>query len=53
MNQNSVKTIGIYDEPRKHSHLVYVNQADGLKGIFNIDFDDWSNFDSWESIGIQ
>ena len=37
MNQNSVKTIGINDEPRKDSHLVYVNQADGLKGILNRD----------------
>ena len=43
MNQNSVKTIGINDEPRKDSHLVYVNQADGLKGILNRDFDEWSN----------
>ena len=33
MNQNSVKIIGINDEPRKDSYLVYVNQADGLKGI--------------------
>ena len=50
MNQNSVKTIGINDEPRRDSYLVYVNQADGLKGILNSDFDEWSNFDSWESI---
>ena len=49
MNQNSVKTIGINDKPRKDSNLVYVNQADGLKGILNRDFDEWSNFDSWES----
>ena len=53
MNQNPVKTIGINDEPRKDSHLVYVNQADGLKGILNRDFDEWSNFDSWESISVQ
>ena len=33
MNQNSVKTIGINDEPRKDSNLVYVNQADGLKAV--------------------
>ena len=32
---------------------VYVNQADGLKGILNRDFDEWSNFDSWESISVQ
>ena len=53
MNQNSVKTIGINDEPRKDSYLVYVNQADGLKDILNRDFDEWSNFDSWESISVQ
>ena len=53
MNQNFVKTIGINDEPRKDSYLVCVNQADGLKGIFNRDFDEWSNFDSWESISVQ
>ena len=35
MNQNSVKTIGINDEPRKDSHLVHINKADGLKGILN------------------
>ena len=50
MNQNSVKIIGINDEARKDSHLVYVNQADGLKGILNRDFDEWSNFDSWETV---
>ena len=53
MNQNSVKTIGIKDQSRKDSHLVYVNQVDGLKGILNMNFDAWSNFDSWESISVQ
>ena len=53
MNQNSVKTIGINDESRKDSQLVYVNQADGLKSVLNRDFDKWSNFDSWESISVQ
>ena len=53
MNQNSVKTIGIKDESRKDSYLVSVNQADGLKVILNRDFDDWSNFDSWQSISAQ
>ena len=53
MNQNSVKTIGIKDESRKDSYLLYVNHADGLKGILNRDFDEWSNFDSWESISAQ
>ena len=53
MNQNSVKTIGIKDESRKDSYLVYVNQVDGLKSILNRHFDEWSNFDSWESISVQ
>ncbi|MCR8539669.1 MAG: phosphoenolpyruvate carboxykinase [Prochlorococcus marinus CUG1439] len=53
MNQNYLKTIGIKDKSRKDSYLVNVNQVDGLKGILNKDFDEWSNFDSWESISVQ
>ena len=53
MNKNHVKTIGIKDESRKDAYLEYINQVDGLKGILNRDFDEWSNFDSWESISIQ
>ena len=53
MNKNSVKTIGIKDESRKDAYLAYINQADGLKSILNRDFDEWSNFDSWESISVQ
>ena len=53
MNQNSVKTIGINDEPRKDSYLVCVNEIHGLKDILDRDFKKWSNFDSWESISVQ
>ena len=53
MNQNYVKTIGIEDEPRKDSYLVHLNQVDGLKGIFSKHFNEWSNFDSWESLSVQ
>jgi len=53
MNENSVKTIGIKDQSRKDSNLVYVNHVDGLKSILNMNFDEWSNFDSWESISVQ
>ena len=53
MNQNSVKIIGIKDQPRKDSHLVHVYHVDGLKGILNMDFDEWTNFDSWQSISVQ
>ena len=53
MKQNSVKVIGIKDESRKDAHLSFVDKADGLKDILSSDFDDWSNFDSWESISVQ
>ena len=53
MIKNSLKTIGIKDESRKDSYLLYVNQVDGLKGILNMHFDEWSDFDSWESISVQ
>ena len=53
MKQNSVKVIGIKDESRKDAHLSFVDKADGLKGILSSDFDDWSNFDGWESISVQ
>ena len=53
MNQNSVKTIGIKDKSRKDSHLLYVNKVDGLKGILDRGFDEWTNFDSRESISVQ
>ena len=53
MKQNSVKVIGIKDESRKDAHLSFLDKADGLKGILSSDFDDWSNFDSWESISVQ
>ena len=53
MKLTSTKAIGIKDKPRKNAYLSYVNQAEGLKDILNRDFHDWSNFDSWESIGVQ
>ena len=53
MKQNSVKTIGIKDESRKDAYLFYVNQVEGLQGILKRDFNEWSNFDSWESIAVQ
>ena len=53
MNQNSVKVIGIKDESGKDADLSYVNKVEGLKDILNKDFVEWSNFDIWESIGVQ
>ena len=53
MKQNSVKVIGIKDESRKDAHLSYLEKEDGLKVVLSSDFDDWSNFDSWDSISVQ
>ena len=53
MNQDYLKIIGIKDESRKDSYLAYIKQVDGLKVILNKDFDEWSNFDGWESISVQ
>ena len=53
MNQNSVKLIGIKDQSRKDAYVSYINQVKGLKDIFNRDFVEWSNFDSWGSISVQ
>ena len=53
MNQNSVKVVGIKDESRIDSYLLNVNQADGLKVILKREFNEWSNFDNWESISAQ
>ena len=41
MNQEKMLTYRIY------------NEVDGLKGFLNSDFDEWSNFDRCESIGVQ
>ena len=53
MNQHSIKIIGIEDKSRNDAYLANVNEVDGLKDILNRDFDEWSNFDSWESISVQ
>ena len=53
MNQDLTKVIGIKDDKRENSYLFHVNEAEGLKDILDRDFDDWSDFDSWESIGVQ
>ena len=53
MNQNSIKAIGIKDESRNNASIAYINHIQGLKDILNMDFDEWSNFDSWRSISIQ
>ena len=53
MNQNSFKIIGIEDVSRIDAYLFHINQVDGLQSILKRDFDEWSNFDSWESMSVQ
>ena len=53
MNQNSPKVIGIKNESRKDAYLSHVNEVEGLKDIFKLGFDEWSDFDSLDSIVIQ
>ena len=53
MNNKFARVIGFKDESRKGAYLSHVNQVDGLKEILNRDFDEWSNFDGWESFEFQ
>ena len=53
MNQNFVKIIGNKDKSRKDAYLFNISQVDGLQEILKRDFDEWSNFDSWDSISAQ
>ena len=53
MNENFIKLIGIKDESIKETIISSIKKVEGLKDIFNKDFVEWSNFDSWESISAQ
>ena len=53
MEQDYIKIIGNKDESRVDALLRYVIEAEGLKDILDKDFQDWSNFDGWEIIGVQ
>ena len=53
MNQDLIKLIGIKDASRKDAYLSYLLEAEGLKDIFDMSFEKWSNFDSWESLECQ
>tara|TARA_Y100000589_G_C26645441_1_gene423830 strand:- start:59 stop:436 length:378 start_codon:yes stop_codon:yes gene_type:complete len=53
MNQNLINVIGSKQKSRSNSLLSPVYEVEGLIDVLNKDFDDWSNFDGWESIGVQ
>ena len=53
MKKDSIKVIGMQEESREEALLKYLIEAEGLKDIFDKDFEEWSNFDSWENIRLQ
>ena len=53
MNQNLINAIGFKQKSRSNSLLAPVYEVEDLIDVLNKDFDDWSNFDGWESIGVQ
>ena len=53
MEKDSIKITGNKEEPRVEALLRYVIDAEGLKDILDKDFEEWSNFDSWENIAVQ
>ena len=53
MEKDSIKIIGNKEESREEALLRYVIEAEGLKDILDKDFEEWSNFDGWENIGVQ
>ena len=53
MKQDSIKTIGMKEESREEALLTYLLEVEGLTDILDQDFEEWSNFDSWENIAVQ
>ena len=53
MEKDSIKITGNKEESREEALLRYVIDAEGLKDILDKDFEQWSNFDGWENIGVQ
>ena len=53
MKQDSIKTIGMKEESREEALLTYLLEVEGLTDILDKDFEEWSNFDGWENIGVQ
>jgi len=53
MEKDSIKITGNKEESREEALLRYVIKAEGLKDILDKDFEEWSNFDGWENIGVQ
>ena len=53
MKEDSIKTIGMKEESREGAILKYLIEVEGLTDILDKDFEEWSDFDSWENIAVQ
>ena len=53
MNQDSIKLIGIKQNPRDNALLRPLKDIEGLIDTFKNEFEVWSDFDKWENIGFQ
>jgi len=50
---NTIKTIGKKQTSRLETLLFMVNDVEGLVDTLDKNFSEWSDFDSWENIGVQ
>ena len=50
---NTIKTIGKKQTSRLGTLLFMVNDVEGLVDTLDKSFSEWSDFDSWENIGVQ
>ena len=53
MNQDLINIIGRKEASRKEAIQLSLSDVEGLIEIFDKDFLDWSDFDSWENLGLQ
>ena len=53
MNKDAIKTIGKKEVSREDTLLFVVNEVEGLADTFDKDFSEWSDFDSWQNMGLQ
>ena len=53
MNKVAIKTIGTKHSSRDNSFMFMVNEIEGLMETLDKDFSEWSDFDSWENMGVQ
>ena len=53
MEQDFIRIIGSKEELREEALLTSLIEVEGLIDIFDKNFEEWSNFDGWQTIGAQ